>query len=236
MSEKPVLRGEHLWKVYRSGKKSLEVLKGVSIEAARGELVAILGPSGAGKSTLLNLLSGLDTPSRGRVWLGDRELSRLRERERARIMNVQAGFVFQFYHLLGDLTALENVMLPARIRGAGAGPSRDRAERLLDDLGLTDRAEHFPSELSGGEQQRVAIARALMNDPPVLFCDEPTGNLDSKTGASVCAYLARLVSAHQKTVLIVTHDDKIAQSADRILELRDGKWAEEPAWGARRPA
>jgi len=220
----PVICGIDLWKTHRSGKSSLDVLRGVSVEIQGPQIIAILGPSGAGKTTLLNLLSGLDQPSRGDVKFDGKPLSRMSGRERAQFLNKRAGFVFQFYHLLGDLTALENVMLPATIGGMRKKDAIHRAESLLEEVGLSARKTHYPSELSGGEQQRVAIARALVNDPETLFCDEPTGNLDSATGRSVCEYLQRLSVERHKTILIVTHDDKIAQMAGRVLRLKDGRW------------
>ena len=153
----------------------------------------------------------------------------MREREKARLRNEKIGLVFQFYHLFSDLTALENVMLPARIyRKAGSSQSRDRAMRLLEEVGLKERTRHFPSQLSGGEMQRVAIARALMNDPEIIFCDEPTGNLDSETGREICHYLSKLCETDKKTIIIVTHDDRIARLARRVLRLEDGLWKEAP--------
>ena len=222
MSER-VLEASGISKTYRNGAKALEVLKGVSLELERGEIAAVWGPSGAGKSTLLHILSGLDEPTRGEVRVLGKTLSELRGAARAHFLNASVGFVFQFYHLIGDLTALENVLLPARI--GGRGPLREaerRAEALLDELGLAARAAHYPSELSGGEQQRVAIARSLMNGPEILFCDEPTGNLDSATGETVSRTLEKLARVEHKTILIVTHDDKIAHMAGRLVHLRDG--------------
>lgn len=224
------LSARDVWKTYSIGKKKLEVLRGVSLEVGTGEMVAILGPSGAGKTTLLHILSGIDDATRGKITIQGRDLVRLKGNARARFINENIGLVFQFYHLLGDFTALENVMMPATVwSGARDAAVRDRALRLLHDIGLGDRTTHVPSELSGGEQQRVAIARALMNDPGILFCDEPTGNLDSQTGLSVSHYLQKLSEAYHKTVLIVTHDDKIAQMAGRVLRLKDGKWVDELA-------
>ncbi len=220
----PVLRARDLWKTHRSGKAALDVLRGVSLEIREPQIIAILGPSGAGKTTLLNLLSGLDDPTRGDIEIGGKPMSRLRGADRARFMNRHVGFVFQFYHLLGDFTALENVVLPASIAGTNKKEARERGRRLLDEVGLGARVTHYPSELSGGEQQRVAIARAIVNDPRILFCDEPTGNLDSVTGKAVCDYLKKLCVERHKTILIVTHDDKIAGMADRVLRLRDGRW------------
>lgn len=219
------LRAERIWKIYDSGAQRLEVLKDISLDIEEGSLTAICGPSGAGKTTLLHLLSGMDRPSRGRVWLGSHELSKMRETDQSRLINESVGFVFQFYHLLSDLTVFENVMLPAQIRPKMPKKAmRDRVSGLLSEVGLSDRGHHYPSQLSGGEQQRVAIIRSVMNDPKIIFCDEPTGNLDSETGQVVCRYLKKLCTQYHKTVLIVTHDDKIAQIAERILHLKDGQW------------
>ena len=230
-----ILEAEEIWKTYGEGKKKLEVLKGVSLELEKSRLTSIVGPSGAGKSTLLNILSGLDDPTRGRVSVGGKAIHRLSPRRRAAFLNEKAGFIFQLYHLISDLTALENVMLPAVVgRRASARKRSERARTLLGEMGLSERAAHFPSELSGGERQRVAIARSLMNDPEILFCDEPTGNLDTATGLSVCAFLQKLVTEAHKTVLIVTHDDTISRMSHRVLHLRDGRW--EAATAGRRPA
>ncbi len=218
-----VLEASGLWKTYRSGAKSLDVVKNVSLTVEEGEIVAVLGPSGAGKTTLLHILSGLDEPTKGDVKLLGHRLADLRGSRRARFINASVGFVFQFYHLLGDLTAIENILLPTRISGNGdARAARRKADELIEEIGLASRAHHYPSELSGGEQQRVAIARAVMNDPQILFCDEPTGNLDSATGETVSRILAKLAAKAHKTILIVTHDDKIARMAGRLVRLKDG--------------
>ena len=215
-----------LWKVYEDGKqRRLEVLKGISLQVKRSESLAIVGPSGAGKTTLLNLLAGVDEPSGGEVRIGGCLLNHAREREQAILRNQTIGMVFQFYHLLSDLTALENVMLPGRIyRGRQGHKLRERAMGLLADVGLESRVSHFPSQLSGGEMQRVAIARALMNDPEIILCDEPTGNLDSETGHEISQYLKKLYEIDKKTLIIVTHDDNIAGIASRLLRLEDGAW------------
>ena len=221
MNSETTIEATALGKVYWDGSRSLEVLNNFSLTARRGEGVAILGPSGSGKTTLLNLLSGLDTPSAGDVKIDGVSLRSLSENEKAVLRNKKIGFVFQFYHLLSELTALENVMLPAQI-GRGRGLTAEiclRAENLLQRVGLKERMTHFPSELSGGEQQRVAIARALMNDPNILFCDEPTGNLDRAMGSEVAELLKNLFSKDQKTVVMVTHDEKIAGMADRVFNL-----------------
>jgi lipoprotein-releasing system ATP-binding protein len=216
-------------KVYWDGSRRLEVLKGVDLSVCRGEGVAVWGPSGSGKTTFLNVLSGLDSPDAGRIRLAGTEMSSLGEKEKAAFRNRKIGFVFQFYHLLPEFTALENVMLPAMI--AGKGPAaRGRAESLLERVGLKERLGHFPSELSGGEQQRAAIARALVNDPEILFCDEPTGNLDARMGAGVAELLVELFRREKKTVLVVTHDERIAAKMDRVWSIVEG------AWESRKPA
>lgn len=223
--KEPFLRASNLRKTYAGGRRSLDVLRGVSMELGKGSITAVLGPSGAGKTTLLYLLSGMDHPTQGEVWVEGRNLTQLKGKDRARFVNETIGFVFQSYHLLSDLTALENVMLPAQIWSKTRKSAlRKKAIKLLGEIGLGDRIRHYPSELSGGEQQRVAIVRSVMNDPKVVFCDEPTGNLDSVTGQAVCDYLRKLSTRHHKTVLIVTHDDKIAQIAERVFHLKDGQW------------
>ena len=216
-----------LKKSYRMGRQTLEVLRGVNLEVRRGELAVIVGPSGAGKSTLLHLLGGLDRPTEGRVKFEGKELYMLRDRELSRVRNRSLGFVFQFYHLVPELTALENVMMPAWIAGgAQARRAREEARRLLAEVGLMARADHLPSELSGGEQQRVAVARALMNRPRVVFCDEPTGNLDSRTGAAILELLLKLNREQGTTLVVVTHEPAITKVAKRVYSLKDGQlWA-----------
>ena len=215
-----VIEASGVGKVYWDGGKTLQVLKDVSLTVKKGEMLAVLGPSGSGKTTLLNILSGLDRPSEGTVRLEGRELHRLSERQMARVRNERIGFVFQFYHLLPEFSALENVMLPARIARTNGAAEEKRARMLLDRVGLSGRVSHYPSELSGGEQQRVALARALMNDPAVLFCDEPTGNLDPATGSEVAALIKDLSARENKTVLVVTHDENIAKIATHTVSLR----------------
>lgn len=206
-------------KVYWDGGKTLQVLKNISLTVKKGEMLAVLGPSGSGKTTLLNILSGLDRPSEGTVRLEGQELHRLSEKQMATVRNKRIGFVFQFYHLLPEFSALENVMLPARIAGANGAAEEKRARALLDRVGLLGRVSHYPSELSGGEQQRVALARALMNDPAILFCDEPTGNLDPATGIEVAALIKDLSVQENKTVLVVTHDQGVASLASRVRRM-----------------
>ncbi len=200
----------------------IRVLRGVDLVVERGETVAIIGPSGAGKSTLLHVLGGLDLPTSGRVSLGGRDLSEMSDQELARVRNEFVGFVFQFHHLLRDFTALENVMMPQIIAGVDRSRARDRAMDLLDQVGLSERVEHRPAKLSGGEQQRVAVARALVNEPPALLADEPSGNLDRETSERLHAVLFDLVRHHDTALVVVTHNISLAERTDRVLELRDG--------------
>lgn len=213
-------------KVYWDGARRLEILKNVSLSVLKGQGVAILGPSGSGKTTLLNILAGLDAPNEGSVRLAGVDLATLDDRAAARFRNRHLGFVFQFYHLLSEFTALENVLLPAVISGSASAKrrSRDQAASLLEKVGLKERLGHFPSELSGGEQQRVAIARALMNGPDILFCDEPTGNLDPETGTSIIRLLRTFFTEEKKTVILVTHDAAIAKMATRVWNIVKGDW------------
>ncbi len=215
-----ILEVEDLGRTYPSGDRILDVLRGVSFRLGAGETLAIVGPSGSGKSTLLGLCAGLDVPSRGRVRIGGVDLSTLDEDGRARVRNEQVGFVFQNFQLIPTLTALENVMVPLELRGErGLGPA---ARKLLGEVGLEDRAGHYPAQLSGGEQQRVAIARAFMNRPRLLFADEPTGNLDLETGGRVIESLFQLNAAAGTALVLVTHDAELAQRTGRILRLRGG--------------
>ena len=202
----------------------LHVLKGVGLSIEAGEVVAIQGPSGAGKSTLLHILGGLDVPKEGQVIFNGQDLYGLSDIKRAQTRNTDMGFVFQSYHLLPELTALENVILPAMIKeNSGKTSTIESAGlKLLEQFGLASRASHRPNQLSGGEQQRVAIGRALMNGPKVVFCDEPTGNLDSVSGQMVMDTLLSLNQTHRATVVIVTHDDKIARRTQRVIAMKDG--------------
>lgn len=218
-----LLEVEQVHKTFVNGGQPLHVLRGVRLSVDAGETVALVGPSGAGKSTLLHIAGGLDAPTSGRVTLGGRSLYELGDAARARIRNEQIGFVFQFYHLLPELTAVENVMLPAMIRNLQRRQTtRQRAVECLQRVGLSARLEHRPSQLSGGELQRAAIARSLMNDPQLVLCDEPTGNLDSATGAGIIELLLGLRTNRQRTVVLVTHDETLARRADRIAHMRDG--------------
>lgn len=203
----------------------VHVLKGIDLKIGEGEVVAIVGPSGAGKSTLLHIMGGLDHPASGEIIFESENIYKLSERKRAEIRNRKIGFIFQFYHLLPEFTALENVILPALVDKNAPGIDAVKAKGILmlDKVGLSQRAEHKPQELSGGEQQRVAIARALINEPKVIFCDEPTGNLDSESGKGVIDLLMDLNKKNKQTLVIVTHDEQIAKRSGRVIKMRDGK-------------
>ena len=218
----PEARGlvaDRLTRTYTIGQKQIPVLRGVSFKVAPGEKVFLCGPSGAGKTTLLYVLGGLEAPDAGSVWIDGQSLYDRSNAEQADLRNARTGYVFQNYLLLPELTAMENVCLPALIGGRRA---KDRAAQLLAQVGLGERLHHLPAELSGGEQQRVAIARALVNDPAYIFADEPTGNLDSRTGGEVMNLLLSLVAETGKTLMVVTHDTRLAAHGDRTLVLRDG--------------
>ena len=221
----PLLSARDLTKSYTMGKRTLEVLRGVSLDVARGEFLALRGASGAGKSTLLHLLGGLDSPNRGQIVFAGRDLAKLPGLALARLRNTEVGFIFQAYHLLPELTALENVCLPARMARLAATAAGERGRELLARVGLAERMEHKPYELSGGEQQRVAIARSLINTPALVLADEPTGNLDSRTGEEIISLLCALHSENATTLMIATHDEKIAARAPRALHLADGRIA-----------
>jgi ABC-type lipoprotein export system ATPase subunit len=222
----PVVRARSLEKHYGRGDGVVRALQAVDLDVAAGETLAVMGPSGCGKSTLLHLLGGLERPSAGEVWLTGRRIDGLSEKACAQLRRHTLGFVFQAFHLMDELTAVENVELPALLAGRTPRASRVRAQELLEQVGLTGRAGHLPSALSGGERQRVAIARALSNDPSVVLADEPTGNLDSAATRDVLRLLDRLRTAGQ-TLVIVTHDSRIAATADRLVSMRDGVFVEE---------
>jgi lipoprotein-releasing system ATP-binding protein len=217
-----ILSARSATKTYPMGRRSLEVLRGVSLDVARGDFLALRGASGAGKSTLLHLFGGLDSPNSGEIWFGGKNLARLTESEITRMRNAQIGFVFQAYHLLPELDALENVCLPARIARLPSAQAEKRGRDLLARVGLAARVDHKPYELSGGEQQRVAIARALMNEPELILADEPTGNLDSHAGAEIIDLLANLRADKNTTLIIATHDASVAARAPKVMELVDG--------------
>jgi putative ABC transport system ATP-binding protein len=220
-----MLVARDLSKEYRSGDNTLAVLRDVSFAVPQGAFVAIIGPSGSGKTTLLGLLAGLDTPSRGQVLLDGADLTAMNEDERAQLRGEKVGFVFQSFQLISTLTALENVQVPLELRGESG--ASDRARELLRRVGLGDRLDHFPTQLSGGEQQRVAIARAFANQPRILFADEPTGNLDSAASTEILELIRRSVDESGQTVVMVTHDPRAAAIADRILFLADGQIVKE---------
>ena len=205
----------------QSGAGPLTILHPTTLTIAKGQVVAIAGPSGSGKSTLLGLIAGLDAPSTGRIVVDGERMTMRSEEQLARIRGEKIGIVFQFFHLLPSLTALENILVPMEI--AGVADARDRARGLLSDVGLTDRGHHYPSQLSGGEQQRIAIARALANNPPVLLADEPTGNLDTATGRQVIELLVSVGRRQGRTLVLVTHDAELAALTDEIVSLRDGR-------------
>ena len=218
----PLIETRDLWKTYVMGDEEIHALKGVSIAIERGEYVAIMGPSGSGKSTLMNLIGCLDTPSKGTYLLNDKEVSLMNDNELARIRNEEIGFVFQTFNLLPRATALHNVELPLVYAGVSKKDRLERAKAALTRVELTQRMSHRPNELSGGQRQRVAIARALVNNPSILLADEPTGNLDSKTGVEIMALFARLHEAGN-TIIVVTHEADIAAYAHRVISIRDGQ-------------
>ena len=217
-----MIRLQGITKVYHIGKRELSVLNGVDVQVERGELVAIMGPSGSGKTTVLNLVGCLDKPTSGSYYLEGREVSRLSSGELAQVRGQRIGFVFQTFNLMPRLSALANVELGLRYSGGG-GQRHERAMTALARVGLSDRANHRPSELSGGEQQRVAIARALVKDPPLILADEPTGNLDSRSGEEIISILTALHAEQNVTLVMVTHDANIARRCQRIIHLKDGQ-------------
>ncbi|MCX7623896.1 MAG: ABC transporter ATP-binding protein [Thermomicrobium sp.] len=223
-SERPaIVEARNVVKIYDTGRIKVQALRGVSLTVLRGEMVAVMGPSGSGKTTLLNCLSGLDTIDEGQVLIAGKELAKLADDVRSTFRARHMGFVFQLFNLIPVLTALENVELPALLAGVRPGEARRRAMEVLEQVGLADRAGHKPNELSGGQQQRVAIARALVNQPDIIWADEPTGNLDTETADEVMALLRRLNRENGQTFVIVTHDPRIGAMCDRIVQMRDGR-------------
>ena len=222
----PVLRGRGLRKHYGKGETLVRAVDGVDLEVAGGETVAVMRPSGCGKSTLLHLLGGLDRPTAGEAWLAGRRLDQMGERGLAQMRRSAVGFVFQAFHLMDELTAAENVELPALLAGRPPRAARRQALRMLEQVGLADRATFLPSALSGGQRQRVAIARALVSDPLVVLADEPTGNLDSQATVEVLRLFESLHAGGQ-TLVVVTHDSRIAATADRLISMRDGAFVDE---------
>jgi putative ABC transport system ATP-binding protein len=228
----PALETHDLTKVYGEGETAVHALDGVSLMIARGEMAAIMGPSGSGKSTLLHLLGALDTPSSGEILLGGERYDGLGDGELTRLRREKIGFVFQFFNLMPALTAEENVLLPALIAGRRDEEMRRRARQLLDRVGLAERANHLPAELSGGEQQRVSIARALLTEPEIVLADEPTGNLDTRASAEVLRLLRELNESEGQTLVIVSHDPTATATARRVVFLRDGRLAGEVEGGS----
>ena len=212
-----------VWKTYTMGEVEVNALKGVSLNINQGDFLAITGSSGSGKSTMMNLVGCLDLPTKGNIHLDNKDISKLHESELAQIRGKKIGFIFQQFNLIPNLTALENVMLPLEFQDMAVEAARKRAADLLNIVGLGDRMHHLPSQLSGGEQQRVAIARALSNNPEVILADEPTGNLDSKSGSDVISLLEELWKKEGKTIIMVTHDLKLAERAKRKIQLKDGQ-------------
>jgi ABC-type lipoprotein export system ATPase subunit len=226
MTEDPILRTRALRREYGRGDGRVRAVDGIDLDIAQGETVAVMGPSGCGKSTLLHLLGGLDRPSGGELWVHGKRIEQLSERALAELRRREVGFIFQAFHLMEELTAQENVELPALLAGRSPRAARRRACDLLDQVGLGDRAGHLPSALSGGQRQRVAIARALANEPLLVLADEPTGNLDSAATLDVLRVFEQLHTAGQ-TLVIVTHDERIAATAGRLISMRDGAFVDE---------
>lgn len=227
-----IISVENLKKIYQLGTQEVKALNGVTFDIIRNEFLAIMGPSGSGKSTLMNIIGCLDTPTEGRYFLNGKEVSSFSENELAYIRNQEIGFVFQVFNLLGRTTAFHNVELPLIYKGTRKREREDQVKRALQMVEMSDRMYHRPSELSGGERQRVAIARALVNDPSILLADEPTGNLDSKTGREILK-LFHKIHSEGNTIIMVTHDFEVARRAQRIIHLKDGKMEREEKKGAR---
>lgn len=219
-----LISGKNIRKAYPQGSGQLEILKGVSIDIRKGEAICIVGASGAGKSTLLHILGTLDRPSDGELLFQGRSLLTMNDEELSQFRNKEMGFVFQFHHLLSEFTALENVMIPARVAGYDKSESLERAEKLLRQMDLTARMTHYPSQMSGGELQRVAIARALVCNPQVLFADEPTGNLDSRNGGAIQDLFFQLKETMGLTLVVVTHDPNFSRKFGKVHRISDGRW------------
>jgi putative ABC transport system ATP-binding protein len=219
----PLIKLTDVWKIYRMGEVDFAALSGIDLEIYKGEFLVVLGPSGSGKSTLMNLLGCLDLPSKGAVFLDSKDISELDESELARIRGQMIGFIFQSFNLIPTLNTLENVLLPLEFQEEDSAKARKRGEYLLEIVGLSDKKQNLPSQLSGGQRQRVAIARSLAVNPPIILADEPTGNLDSKTGGYILEFLAKLHEKEGKTIIVVTHDMEIVKHATRVVYLRDGE-------------
>tara|TARA_B100000315_G_C14490357_1_gene547292 strand:+ start:326 stop:1009 length:684 start_codon:yes stop_codon:yes gene_type:complete len=218
-----IIRLDDVWKIYSLGKAKVNALQGLSIDIKHGEFLSIMGPSGSGKSTAVNMVGSLDIPSKGTIYLEGKDISKLSESDLAQLRGKKIGFIFQQFNLIPTLTALQNITLPMMFQGINENERVKRGMELLEKVDLKDRMHHKPNELSGGQQQRVAIARSLSNDPDVILADEPTGNLDSKTGISVMSFLKELNRKDGKTIIMVTHDNHLAKYADRTVYLKDGK-------------
>lgn len=218
-----IIQVENLHKSYLMGKEAVPALRGVTINVQRGEMLCLMGPSGSGKTTLLNLLGGLDEPSRGHITIDGQNVVAMKEEQLARLRLNKLGYIFQTFNLLGNFTAVENIEAPMVLGGLRRKVRKERAAWLLEQVGLADRMDHYPSELSGGQQQRVAIARALANDPPIIIGDEMTGDLDTETGFEVMRLVRRLNLEQGKTVIFVTHDPRMAEFSDRVVHMLDGK-------------
>ncbi|MBD3259322.1 ATP-binding cassette domain-containing protein [Candidatus Woesearchaeota archaeon] len=219
----PVIELKNVWKIYEMGDSKVEALRGLNLEIKKGEFVTIMGPSGSGKSTCVNMVGCLDLPTKGKVSLDKQDISNMGESELAQIRGRKIGFIFQTFNLINTLTAVENVALPMIFQGTPESDRLKRAKHLLDMVELEHRFHHKPNEMSGGERQRVAIARSLANDPEVILADEPTGNLDSKTGKIVLQFLQKLHKKENKTIIMVTHDASMAKYSERVVHLRDGQ-------------
>ena len=216
-----IIKTENLTKDYETGTQVVSALKGINLSVEKGEFLSIMGPSGSGKTTLMNIIGCLDSPTNGSYYLNDKSVSKLDDDELAKIRNEEIGFVFQSFHLLARNTAFDNVMLPLKYAGLSKEDATKRSNNVLDLVGLSSRSKHTPAELSGGQQQRVAIARALVNEPSILFADEPTGNLDSKTGQDVMKIFKDL-NENGQTIILITHEDSIAKQSNRIITIMDG--------------
>ena len=223
MLRKSIIRLDNIWKIYKMGEVEVNALRGVSVAVNQGDFVAITGASGSGKSTMMNLVGCLDLPTRGSIFLDGKNILEMNESNLAQIRGKKIGFIFQQFHLIPTLSAVENVMLPLEFQDIPTDIAKKRATEILNKVGLVGRVEHLPSQLSGGEQQRVAIARSLANNPDVILADEPTGNLDSIAGANVLDLLENLWKREGKTIIMVTHDSKLASHAKRIIQLKDGQ-------------
>ena len=221
--KKSIIKLKNVWKVYKMGEIEVAALKEISLNIIENEFVAITGSSGSGKSTMMNLVGCLDLPTKGSIFLDNKDISELSESELSRIRGKKIGFIFQQFNLIPNLTALENVMLPLEFQDTSTDVAEKKSIDLLNLVGLGDRMHHLPSQLSGGQQQRVAIARALSNNPEVILADEPTGNLDSKSGSDVLSLLEELWKKEKKTIIMVTHDLNLAQRAKRKIQLKDGQ-------------